>query len=96
MPIMGPENLSYMTELLPPYTYKENGRITGFSMELLSLVWKQMGAEPQSVWMMPWARSYIKWNSDENAVLFTISRAAHREYFFKWVCPKRLVVGMYS
>jgi len=84
---MAPEDLSYMTEHMPPFTFKENGKITGFSMKLLRLVWKQMGVEPQSVWMLPWARAYIKLKNEENAVLFTISRSAHREHFFKWVCP---------
>lgn len=83
----GAEDLKYMTESLPPYSYEDEGELTGFSVELLKLIWQELGVKEQRINMMPWARAYLKLGTEENTVLFTISRAAHREHLFKWVCP---------
>lgn len=84
---LAPEDLNYMTENISPFNYKEDGKITGFSVELLKLVWQEMGVTPQEIRMLPWARAYLKLKSDRHGMLFTTGRADYREHLFKWVCP---------
>ena len=40
------KDLMYITEESKPWNYSENGKITGFAVELLKLVWKEMDIQP--------------------------------------------------
>ncbi|MBI4976703.1 MAG: transporter substrate-binding domain-containing protein [Spirochaetes bacterium] len=83
----GPEKLIYMCEDIPPSNYLEHGELKGISVEMLRLVWKQMGVPSQTIKIVPWARGYHTVQSQSNCVLFSMTRTRERERLFKWVGP---------
>jgi polar amino acid transport system substrate-binding protein len=74
------------TENMPPYNFKKDGKITGFSVELLHAIAKQAGVKI-SLRIGPWKRFYIKVEETPNTILFTATRNEDREDRFKWVGP---------
>ncbi len=78
------ETLRILTEEFPPYNYTENGRITGFSTEVVQAVLKEikLQGEFQS---MPWARAYETAQNAEGVLIYSIGRNPLREKLFKWV-----------
>ena len=90
----GPENspmetLSFYTEQLPPYNYRENGTLKGCSLDLLEAVTAKMGTQirREEVHLVPWEEGYRAALSGNNTVLFTMARTPARENLFKWAGP---------
>ena len=50
-----PAKLIYLTENFPPFNYIENDELKGFSVELLKLIWKELGVKPQKIEIYPWS-----------------------------------------
>lgn len=82
-----PYHLSYLSEELVPYNYLENDRATGISVEVLNLIWNELGEPSQRVRFLPWARAYDEALHKPGKVLFTTIRTPSRENKFKWVGP---------
>ncbi|MCP3926814.1 MAG: amino acid ABC transporter substrate-binding protein [Desulfobacterales bacterium] len=80
-------DLVYMTEDYAPANYLENGKLKGYSVEILKLIWKKMGYPEQKINVFPWARSYSYVMKQKNHVLFSMARTKDRENLFKWVGP---------
>lgn len=81
------DKLDYLTEDAYPLNYlDENGKVQGFSVELLKLIWQHMEQAEQTITVMPWERAYYLLGQKPNAVLFATVRTSKREQFFKWVC----------
>jgi polar amino acid transport system substrate-binding protein len=74
-----------VTEEFPPYNLTENGRVTGFSTEVVEAVFKEIGVAPPPIQSMPWARAYDIARNHENVLIYSITRTAARESMFKWV-----------
>lgn len=96
---VGPEDLNYMTENYPPANFKDQyGLLQGASVDLLWAIWKEMGVEPQKITVYPWARGYNNILTDDNQVLFSMSRTAERDTLFKWVGPiftsRHIIIGI--
>lgn len=84
LPAMSHGELRILTEEFPPYNLTENGRITGFSTEVVEAVLHETGiAAP--IQSMPWARAYDIALKGENVLIYSITRTAQREKLFKWV-----------
>ncbi|WDE00073.1 substrate-binding periplasmic protein [Thalassomonas actiniarum] len=81
------ENLYYTTEDYPPFNYREQGKLTGISIEILNQVWQELGVAPQKIDVMPWARAFKELQQNSHHVLFAVSKTAKREQMFKWACP---------
>jgi polar amino acid transport system substrate-binding protein len=80
-------SLVYVTENFKPYNYLENGETKGLAVDLLRLVWQQLGIKPQKINVYPWARGYLMLQFRPNVVLFTTARTFERENQFKWAGP---------
>ncbi|WP_157359813.1 substrate-binding periplasmic protein [Caldimonas brevitalea] len=77
-------DLKVVTEEYPPYNLVENGKVTGFSTEVVEAVLKELGlAVPIQV--MPWARAYDVARNADNVLIYSIARTPEREKLFKWV-----------
>jgi polar amino acid transport system substrate-binding protein len=76
--------LRVVTEELPPYNMTIDGRLTGFSTEVVEAVLVQTGLKA-SFHSMPWARAYETALSDSNVLIYSIARLSMRESLFKWV-----------
>ena len=68
----------------PPYEYTENGKITGFSQEVVEAVLKEIKVLGDFQ-VLPWARAYDTALNTENVLIYSMSRTPVREKLFKWV-----------
>ena len=80
------EQLTILTENLPPLNYLENGELVGSSVEIVEEIMKRVGSE-ESIQVYPWARAYQMALEEENIVLFGMTFTNDRENLFKWVGP---------
>lgn len=82
--VAGAETLRVLTEEFPPYNYTDNGKITGFSTEVVRAVLREtrLQGEFQS---LPWARAYETAQSTDGVLIYSIARNPQREKLFKWV-----------
>ena len=80
--------LRYLSEEYQPYNFSNDaGKPTGFSVELLQLVWRQTETPAQVITLLPWARAYYLLAQEPNVVLFSTARTQTRAPMFKWACP---------
>ena len=78
--------LKLVTEEYPPYAYRENGALTGSSIDQVNLMMKEAGLE-HTVEMMPWARALALAEKQPDHCVFTAAHNAERDPNFKWVEP---------
>jgi polar amino acid transport system substrate-binding protein len=78
------DSIKILTEEFPPYNFTENGRITGFSTEVVEAVLKEIRVQGDFQ-SMPWARAYETAQTSENTLIYSIGRTKEREKLFKWV-----------
>lgn len=78
--------LQVVSEELPPYNMTLDGKVSGFSTEVVQAVLRDMGLEPR-VQMMPWARAYDLAMHGENVMIYSIARTPDREALFQWAGP---------
>lgn len=76
--------LKVITEEFPPYNYTANGKITGFSTEVVHAVLKEVNIQGEFQ-SMPWARAYETARDGEQVLIYSIGRNPTREKLFKWV-----------
>ncbi len=69
-----------------PYSFKEDGQLTGFSVDLLRAMAKQAKINI-SIELGPWKRYLKLVEKTPNTMLFTATRNSNREDRFKWVGP---------
>ena len=80
------EQLTILTENLPPLNYIDNGVLVGPSVEIVKEIQKRVGSKEQ-IQVYPWARAYKMALEDENIILFGMTYTKVREDKFKWVGP---------
>lgn len=83
------EDLTYITEQHPPYSYEKDGTLQGISVDLLEKVWERMGADLNSsvIQLLPWTEGYERALKENNTVIFPTCRFPEREQLFKWAGP---------
>ena len=82
-------NISMFTETYPPYNMKEDGKLTGLSIEILKAVLKQLNSKQtiEDVLLTNWSRAYSIALKNNNSMVFSTTRTESREPLFKWVGP---------
>ena len=82
-------NIKIFTEHYPPYNMMIDGKLTGSSVEILGVMFKQMKLKQrlEDIQMTNWARGYSLVQKVENTMLFSTTRTEEREQLFKWVGP---------
>ena len=78
--------LQALTEALPPLNFEQDGKVTGFSSELLDLMAQEAGVSLQKQ-LLPWARAYDRATKPGDTVLYSLVRTPEREALFRWVGP---------
>jgi len=83
------KDLTYITEQYPPYSYQENGKLQGISVDLLEKVWEKMNVSLNRsiIQLLPWTEGYNRTLKENSTVLFTTGRFPEREQQFKWAGP---------
>ena len=80
------EELTILTENLPPLNYVDNGVLVGPSVEVVKEIQKRVGSlEPIQVY--PWSRAYKMALEEKNVILFGMTYTKVRHDKFKWVGP---------
>lgn len=80
------EELTILTENLPPLNYLENGKLVGSSVEIILEIQKRIGSQ-EPIQVYPWARAYQMILEEKNVVLFGMTYTEDRQDLFKWVGP---------
>ncbi len=75
-----------LTEEYPPFNFIENGKVTGFSVEIVREMLRRMD-EDVPVEMVSWARGYNLALRQPEVMLFSTGRNDAREDLFHWVGP---------
>ena len=80
------EELTILTENLPPLNYVDNGILVGPSVEIVKEIQKKIGSE-EPIQVYPWSRAYKMAEEEKNVVLFGMTYTKVRKNKFKWVGP---------
>lgn len=80
------DKLVIMTENYSPYNYEEDGKVTGFSGEIVRSICKKLNISDKFK-VYPWSRAYNFVQKTKNHILFSMYRTDEREKLFKWVGP---------
>ena len=80
------DELTVLTEDLPPLNYVNNGVLVGPSVEIVREIIKRLGTK-EKVQVYPWARAYKMALEEKNIVLFGMTYTEVRKEKFKWVGP---------
>jgi len=78
--------ISALTESLPPLNYEVDGKVVGFSSELLDLMAKEAEL-PITKQVLPWSRAYDMVGRHSNTLIYSLARTPERETLFQWVGP---------
>jgi len=80
------EELTILTENLPPLNYVDDGILVGPSVETVKEIQRRIGSNEQ-IQVYPWARAYKMALENENVILFGMTYTKVRKDKFKWVGP---------
>lgn len=82
-------NIKIYTEHYPPHNMKVAGKLTGYSVEVLEAIFKQMKSTQsiKDVKLTNWSRAYSIALKVPNSMVFSTTRTKEREKLFKWVGP---------
>jgi len=80
------QELTIITEEYPPFSFSENGIITGSSAEVVKEILRRLN-QPENIRILPWVRGYNLLKTRPNVVLFSTTRTEEREGLFHWIGP---------
>ncbi|WP_415714167.1 substrate-binding periplasmic protein [Maridesulfovibrio sp.] len=78
--------LKIITEISYPSTIINNEQLTGFGVEIVEALKKEIGCDAE-IEVMPWARGYRYLENHPDVMLFSTARTKEREDKFYWVGP---------
>jgi len=88
---MTPNDINWYTEEYPPFNYVENGKKTGFAIDILIKMFEKLNLNKtvKDIAIVPWARGYNDVQKKTNVCLFTMTKTEERvkNHGFKWVGP---------
>lgn len=79
--------LMLVTEDNPPFSFRDEGKIGGYSAELVEALVRETQSSIDHHDLFPWARAFQIALSVENVLIYSITRNEYREPLFKWVGP---------
>ncbi|MGK4474982.1 substrate-binding periplasmic protein [Aeromonas molluscorum] len=80
--------LTYYSEQNLPFNgVDEQGHSSGFSVELLRLMWQELGQDEAQIQFLPWSQAWYLLTQQPDAVLLTTARTLPRAHHLQWVCP---------
>ena len=83
----GFDDMTWLTEDYYPYNFNRDGQMQGVSVDLLQLIWKELGEPKVPIILQPWARAYRTTLETPGTVLFGVARTPARETLCKWAGP---------
>ncbi|WP_281556806.1 transporter substrate-binding domain-containing protein [Thalassomonas sp. RHCl1] len=77
--------LVLMTQEMPPYVIKQQGEITGASVDIIRALFQQAKL-PYQIKILPWKRAYETAKNTPTCI-FPVQRSQQREAEFEWISP---------
>ncbi|MEF2230857.1 MAG: transporter substrate-binding domain-containing protein [Pseudodesulfovibrio sp.] len=71
-------------DVWPPYQYKTEGRVTGFSTEMVEAVYERLGTPISSMEVFPWKRALEILESGNAEGLFSVNKTRDRAIFARF------------
>lgn len=83
------KDLVYITEQFPPFSYQEDGKLQGISVDLLDKMLGHMNTtlNRSDIKLLPWDQGYQMALQNNNTIIFSTGRIPEREALFNWVGP---------
>ena len=78
------ENVIVVTENYPPYSYEQEGKITGLSTDIVKCIMDESGLE-YKIELLPWARAYKMAFNRDDVLIYSVTRTTERENLFNWI-----------
>jgi polar amino acid transport system substrate-binding protein len=78
------DNVIVVTENYPPYSYEQEGKITGTSTDIVKCIMDESGLE-YKIEVLPWARAYEMALNRDDVLIYNIMRTPERETLFNWI-----------
>ncbi|MDM8537696.1 transporter substrate-binding domain-containing protein [Desulfobacterales bacterium HSG17] len=72
------QDLTIITEDWPPYNYEENGKIKGFSVDIVHAIMQELGKN-YKISLLPGARGEFILRTKSNVMSFSLFRTPERE-----------------
>lgn len=82
------KGIKIIAEDWPPFSFKENESIIGFSIEIIEQLFNDTGIKQDGkteIW--PWVRSLIEIQKEPNILITAMHRNEERKNLFNWVGP---------
>lgn len=83
---VGYRDLTIVTEEWAPYNFYQNGKLKGFSVEVVQAIMEELNVKID-IELLPGARSLLLLNKADNVMNFSLFRTKERENKYKWVGP---------
>lgn len=80
------EPLTVYAEISGNSAYFEDGKLTGYSVELVRRIMGRVG-DRGDIFAVPWMRGYDALLKDRNVALFATTRTKQRDPLFHWIGP---------
>ena len=80
------QTLKVYTQEWPPYNYEQDGKLTGYSTELLQALLLEAGIDAHYS-VFSWSRAFQLASTQTNTLLYTTTRLPEREALFEWIGP---------
>jgi polar amino acid transport system substrate-binding protein len=90
----GDERVRIVTEVLPPFSYEQGGRIVGASTDVVRAVMEKAGLR-YSIEVVPWRRALDAALHEKGTFIYTVARTEEREGRLVWVgriCQRKLAL----
>ncbi len=78
--------LQIVAEDYPPFEYQEDGKIKGFTVEIIQALLDKTGHRG-TFYIFSWARAEKIALEEKNVLIHTLTRSEKRENQYKWVGP---------
>jgi len=78
------QQIKIVTLDFPPYSYIENGELTGMATEVLMEILSDVGMMPE-IRQYPWKRACCIADTEKNVLIYTIARTPQREMKFHFI-----------
>jgi len=84
-----PEQFTYLTGELAPFSYSDSGKLVGASVELLEAMFEgmELTIDRSVIELTDWNSAYQQTLENPGTVLFSAAKSAGQTELFKWVGP---------
>ena len=82
------QDFRIVTENFPPYNYRADDSIKGFSTSIVKTMLGMLKVKPKNgIEVMPWVRTFETARLEKNVLIYSMGRNPKRENLFHWIGP---------